>query len=71
MAPPAAWAFLLAERSPGPRRRQAWTRTVLTGGGLLLAAATLAVPLAPLLGGVRPPGWLAGSTLSGLVEALR
>lgn len=123
VVPPAAWAFLLAERSPGPRRRQAWTRTVLTGAlaalavvladavsgarlagsrhatavlvvaglllvaaglrapalrgaagllarlvllpvwlagaGLLLAAAALAVPLAPPLGGVRPAGWLA------------
>lgn len=29
--PPAAWAFLLAERIPGSPRRRAWTRTVLVG----------------------------------------
>ncbi|MDP8969621.1 MAG: hypothetical protein M3N52_03815, partial [Actinomycetota bacterium] len=43
----------------------------VAGAGLLLAAAVVAVALAPLFGSLRPGARLAGSTLSSLLEVFR
>jgi hypothetical protein len=69
LVPPAAWAFLLAERTPGPRRRQAWTRTVLTGALALVTAGAVVWAAGPWGGRLPAPpagaqGFAAGLALA-------
>jgi hypothetical protein len=66
LLPPLAWGLLLAERTPGPARRRAWTATVLTGALALAAAGAVVWTLGPWEGRLPPPAAGARAFAAGL-----